>query len=202
MPMTFSAQRIWKQMAPRIREAVNITALEATELAKDRAPVRKVFRGSVGRAGLQTDTEAKAEAHLRKQVGLAAGPVRTQRSPGSKVHSVMAYRALSRGKLIFAPAPLTTRGRYELRSGRSVFRSSGGKTTLGGRLKGEIHAIPAEGEGPRWVARVVSPTPYAKYVEFGTRHNRAQPYLRPTLEQVRESFRARCVAAVQIGRAA
>jgi HK97 gp10 family phage protein len=46
----------------------------------------------------------------------------------------------------------------------------------------------------------VSPTPYAKYVEFGTRRSRAQPYLRPALAQVRESFRVRMAAAARLGR--
>lgn len=166
MPVSFSAQSIWSQIAPRITTAVNQAAEEAEDLAREKAPVRKVFHGSAA------------------------------------VHSIMSLRQLSERGRLKTSVPLTSRGRYELRSGRAVFRSASG-STLGGRLRGEIHTVHAESGGTRWVARVVSPTPYAKYVEFGTRHNRAQPYLRPALEQVRESFRARCRAAVaRIGRAA
>jgi len=66
---------------------------------------------------------------------------------------------------------------------------------LTGRLRAEVHAEPAAG-GPTLIARVVSPTPYAKYQEFGTRHNRAQPYLRPALAAARSAFRARLAKAV------
>lgn len=199
--MSFNGKALWSQMASRIQAAVNETAAEAEGLAVQRAPVRKVFKGSVGKATLQSEVEVKAEAHLRRQLGLAPGPVRTQRTQASSVHSIMALRQLNRRGQLRFHTPLTARGRYELKVGRAAFRGPGG-VTLGGRLRGEIHMVAAEGGGPRWTARVVSPTPYAKYVEFGTRHNRAQPYMRPTLEQVRESFRAKCVAAVRIGRAA
>ena len=199
--MNFSAKAIWTQISTRIEAAVNETAAEAEALAVQKAPVRKVFQGSTGNATLQSKVEVKAEAHLRRQLGLAPGPVRTQRTQASSVHSTMALRQMSRRGQLKFHTPLTARGRYELKVGRAAFRGPDG-VTLGGRLRGEIHMVAAEGGGPRWTARVVSPTPYAKYVEFGTRHNRAQPYMRPTLEQVRESFRARCVAAVRIGRAA
>jgi len=66
---------------------------------------------------------------------------------------------------------------------------------LTGRLRAEVHAEPAAG-GPVFVARVVSPTPYAKYQEFGTRHNRAQPYLRPALAAQRSAYRARLAKAI------
>jgi len=125
-----------------------------------------------------------------------AARVRTQRTRAAKVHSIMSLRRLKAGRLPSSAPKLTSRGRYELRTGRANFRSSRG-TTLGGRLRGEIHVQPAEGGGTRWVTAVVSPTRYAKYVEFGTRHNRAQPYLRPALNEVRESFRDRMAAAVR-----
>lgn len=133
---------------------------------------------------------------MRRTLGLAPGPVASRRTAASGVHSVMSLRQLaSSGSLQNAGPALTARGRYELKAGRANFTSAGG-TTLGGRLRGEIHTVPAESGGTRWTARVVSPTPYAKYVEFGTRHSRAQPYLRPALAQVRSSFRSRMRAAV------
>ena len=199
MPVNFSAERIWGRMAPRIVAGLNATAAEALEIAQQKAPVRKTFKGNVGAASLQSGIEAAAEAQLRRDIGIGPGPVRTQRTAGSAVHSIMSYRQLTGGQLGSGAPQLTSRGRNELRSGRANFTGPGG-TTLGGRLRGEIHMVPAEGGGPRWVAKVVSPTRYAKYVEFGTRHSRAQPYLRPALSQVRESFRERMRAAARIGR--
>ena len=200
MSMTFSAARVWSMIAPKIEAGVNATAREAAEIARQRAPVRKVFRGSTGRATLQTHVEVQAEAAQRRTAGVGPGPVRTQRTSASRIHSVMRLRDLAGPGRLVMNTPLTARGRWELKTGRAAFRSPGGRTTLGGRLRGEIHADPAEGSGPTWVAKVVSPTPYAKYVEFGTRRSRAQPYLRPALSQVRESFRTRMKAAASLGR--
>lgn len=196
MPLTFSAEAVWKRIAPRIVAGVNATAEQAADIARTKAPVRKVFKGRVGRATMQSGAEAIAEAQLRRDTGLGPGPVRTQRGAASPVHSIMKYRELSTSGQLRAGAPETTsRGRYELRTGRANFTGPGG-TTVGGRLRGEIHVVPAEGRGPRWTAKVVSPTKYAKYVEFGTRHSRAQPFMRPALSQVREGFRGRMRSAV------
>lgn len=199
MPLRFSAEAIWGRIAPRIVAGVNATAEEAMGIAQQKAPVRKTFKGSVGRATVQSGVEAAAEQQLRRDLGLGPGPVRVQRTAAASVHSIMKYRELSSGQLTAGGPALTSRGRYELKTGRANFSGPGG-TILGGRLRGEIHMVPAEGSGPRWVAKVVSPTRYAKYVEFGTRHNRAQPYMRPALAQVRESFRGRMKAAVGSGR--
>ena len=54
-----------------------------------------------------------------------------------------------------------------------------------GRLKKSIRAkkiLPT-----RWEVRVTAP--YAVYVEYGTRHMAAQPYLRPALRIARKSLR-------------
>lgn len=75
---------------------------------------------------------------------------------------------------------LTRQGRHELNSMRSL---SGGM--LGGRLRDEIHPTPAS-PGQRMTATVESPTPYAKYQEFGTRHNPSHPFLRPAADESRE----------------
>lgn len=199
MTSTFSAAAVWKGMERRIVRGLNATAADAEQIAVGRAPVRKVFKGGVGSATLQSTVEVKADEALRRTMGLASGPVRTQRSAASAVHSTMSLRTITGGALSKGTPALTVRGRAELKSGRANFTSAGG-TALGGRLRGEIHSVPAEGGGTRWVARVVSPTRYAKYVELGTRHSRAQPYMRPALAQVRARFRSRMVAAVQ-GRA-
>lgn len=197
MAITYNGNRIWNQMQRRITAGLNATAEAAESIASEKAPVRKVFKGSVGRADLQSSVEVKAEEALRRTLGLASGPVRTQRTAASSRHSIMSLRQLTgSGSLPASAPPLTARGRNELKSGRANYTSAGG-TTLGGRLRGEIHRVPAEGGGSRWTAKVVSPTRYAKYVEFGTRHSRAQPYLRPALAQVRESFRKTMTTAVR-----
>lgn len=120
----------------------------------------------------------------------------------SALHAFGSHRELIESGRLKVSRPLTSRGHYELRSGRADFINPNGASTLGGRLRGEIRVDPAQGSGPVWVARVVSPTPYAKYQERGTRHNRAHPYMRPALAQVRESFRSRMQAAANLsGRA-
>jgi len=95
--------------------------------------------------------------------------------------------------------PLTRQGAYEVRTMRARFHSvrEGGEVTVGGRLRGEIFAtrVTRTGNGLAEVM-VISPTPYAKYMEFGTRHNRAHPYLRPALEESRGDVVAQIASAV------
>lgn len=164
MPVTFNAQAVWRRIAAQIEVNLNATATEAAEIARERAPVRKVFRAP-------------------------------RRSP---LHAFGPHRELVRSGRLRTPLPLTSRGRYELRTGRADFISSSGLRTLGGRLRGEIYMDPAQGGGPVWVARVVSPTGYARYQELGTRHNRAHPYMRPAVAQVRETFRANMARAARL----
>lgn len=217
MALTFSAQSIWARIGPRIEAAITATAVAVAEEARRRAPVRKVFKGSVGHAALQSIEEVASEAAQRSKLGLAAGPVRTQRTPASRVHAFGPRRILLRpafDPLVsrfraasgqFAPqgtnrlmfdTPLTSRGRYELKTGRANI-TAGGQAFLGGRLRSEISASGAEGGGTVFSARVVSPTPYAKYVEYGTRRSRAQPYLRPALAGQRGLLRSRLLEAIR-----
>lgn len=202
MSISFNANAIWEAFEKRVTAGINASARDAVGVARQKAPVRKVFKGRVGLATQQTRVEAHAEATQRRTLGLGPGPVRTQRTSAARIHSVMAVRQVTGPGQLRFNTPLTSRGRWELKSGRALFNSPGGRVTLGGRLRGEIHDDPAEGGGPVWIARVVSPTPYAKYVEFGTRRSRAQPYLRPALSQVRERFLTRMRAAARQGRAA
>lgn len=227
MAVTFSAAAIYERRAPKIRRAVIETVRAVTEDARQRAPVRKVFAGSRGRASLQSIEEAAAETAVRSRMGLAPGPVRTQRTPAASVHAFGPRRLLSsprlpafdvassrfrseRGRFISPAAfratqplrgtlqfetKLSARGRYELKSGRANVMV-GGKTYLGGRLRSEIRAVQASGD-PVFSGAIMSPTPYAKYVEFGTRHNRAQPYLRPALAAQREAFKERLQRAIR-----
>lgn len=141
--------------------------------AQDKAPVRRVFRGqdeSV-RYRLKTVAEIVRDRPIREQLGL--GPERTHFLPPTKVVR-RAPQMLSARTLPVDVTGLSRRGRWELKSGRSIV---GGE--LGGRLRREIHRTEVVRDGRILRLRVVSPTEYAKYQEFGTEHNAAHPYLRP-----------------------
>lgn len=82
-----------------------------------------------------------------------------------------------------AESDLSGRGRAELRRAQP-----GG--TLGGALKKSLKLQRAS-DGRQITARIVvgnEEIDYAKYVEFGTRRSRAQPFMRPAKAQAREEF--------------
>jgi hypothetical protein len=116
-----------------------------------------------------------------------------------------------------ATQQLTARGRWEIKNGRAkqeALRDSSldepegtpgafqqylegtGIFRIGGRLRETIYVKFPRMEGDVLVGYVVSPVPYALFQEFGTRHNRAQPYMRPALYEVQSSFRAHVAAAI------
>lgn len=68
--------------------------------------------------------------------------------------------------------------------------------TLGGRLRGEIDYV-GVGDAPRVRFDIVSPTPYARFVEFPTSRTAAQPYLRPTLEYLKGPFPEKVLRRVE-----
>ena len=73
------------------------------------------------------------------------------------------------------------------RSANSAFHTtSAGRVELGGRLRDEIYRTSARDTGKSISGWVVSPTPYAKYQEYGTSRHRPQPYMRPMLYEMRE----------------
>lgn len=98
---------------------------------------------------------------------------------------------------------LNARGRWELRHAHKLglkgaaYKTKGGRYQLGGRLKGEIEVRKASAREAVIQGSVVSPTYYARFVEFGTRHAAAQPYMRPALAKVRESFRQDLAHAIE-----
>lgn len=87
---------------------------------------------------------------------------------------------------------LTARGKYEVRSGRAVHISAtkqGQRVQIGGALKASIASEGAQ-ETETGVKAVISARiRYAKYVEFPTVHNAAQPFLRPALHGNRTRLR-------------
>lgn len=87
---------------------------------------------------------------------------------------------------------LTTRGRYEVRSGRANFKGADGVTRVGGRLRESIHIEgPIREGGTMWwyiVADAKDPQTgrlYGRDQEYGTRHHPPHPFLRPALQESR-----------------
>ena len=95
---------------------------------------------------------------------------------------------------------LTARGAYEIRSGRAIHHevlSSGTiKVQVGGALKASIESEGVS-ETPQGVeVRITAAIRYAKFVEFPTVHNAAQPFLRPALHAARQSFKGKVAQAI------
>lgn len=87
-----------------------------------------------------------------------------------------------------AEADLSVEGRHQLRIANIGSNKQG---TLGGALRKSIRIVPAGVVGRRVKGKVVAgggEVDYAKYVEFGTRRSRAQPFLRPALAKAREEL--------------
>jgi HK97 gp10 family phage protein len=83
---------------------------------------------------------------------------------------------------------LSSRGKYELTRTKVTGEKD---NTLGGALRRSLHLDEAVGSGKRVKAKISAgndEVDYAKYVEFGTRRSRAQPFLRPALARAREEL--------------
>lgn len=169
--------------------------------AKELAPVRKVFgqRQRPYSTRLKSIAEIESDRGIRKQLGL--GPEQTYINPPSivvkRAPQNLTRRTLGPTTDKYTGKPITPtlrssvaqnrldrRGRYELKTLRSAHEGQ-----LGGKLRAEIHSTKAMVDGKRISGKVVSPTEYAKYQEFGTRHNPAHPYLRPAGHESREPIR-------------
>jgi HK97 gp10 family phage protein len=79
---------------------------------------------------------------------------------------------------------LDRKGAYEVRTMRAQF-TTWGHAAIGGRLRGSISARPALAGTTTAEAWVIATAPYAKFQEFGTRHNAAHPFLRPAAMESR-----------------
>lgn len=71
---------------------------------------------------------------------------------------------------------------------RGLHADAAGNISVGGRLRDEIYRTQVYQSGSKLYGDVVSPTEYAKYQEYGTSHNRAHPYMRPALYDMRGRF--------------
>lgn len=96
---------------------------------------------------------------------------------------------------------LTARGRYEVRSGRAIHRevlaSGASRVTIGGALKASIESEGAVSTGQGTTVKVTAGIRYAKFVEFPTTHNAAQPFLLPALHDARQRLRQAVAAEVR-----
>jgi hypothetical protein len=113
---------------------------------------------------------------------------------GTRARGIEYERYIPVNRGIFSAQPrLTSRGRFEVKNAasRGLFQGR-----VGGRLRGELRLTPITQRGTTYWIHVESPTPYAVYQEFGTRHHRAQPFLRPAL------YEAGRVLSARVGRGA
>lgn len=158
------------------------------------------------RAGIQGGTEGRGlrdvtgfEVDPKRGVGL---PLRIQRGrpgllePGSR-EEVLRFESV---RNLLGPAGVSELNRQQRivtsaraglpGPGNSAFHTDkAGRTTLGGRLRDEIYATDPKVSTTKVEGWVISPTPYAKYQEYGTSHNRASPYMRPALYEMRSEFK-------------
>ncbi len=89
---------------------------------------------------------------------------------------------------------LTSRGRYEVASGRAIHRevlaSGAVQVQIGGRLKASIGSEGVITQGDQTTVKVSARVRYAKFVEFPTTHNASQPFLLPALHDNRAKLRS------------
>lgn len=209
-------KREWAAMKRRVRmagmSAVNSAAKEVESQAKKYAPIRKIFTGGSRMTRMKTLGEYMKDRKTRARLGLApdvdflhgddpgnprarfrmvnrttvpTGPGMSGYGDNMNMDKPTWRKRVSPG----GPLPpramkrLNPQGKYEVKSGRADY-----KGRVGGRLRGEIHTVPATTSDGLVIARVVAPTPYAKYQEFGTRRHAAQPFLRPALREKRQEL--------------
>jgi HK97 gp10 family phage protein len=191
------------------------------ERAKARAPVRKIFAGAGYGVRTKTAGEIEAVRGARDAAFKAGGPptvIRPERLGEARIaigkkppthwrerRLAAASRLLSqydtemsRRRAGFAPQKtmLSRRGAHEVRSGRANF-ATWEHLKVGGRLRGEIYATDPSVSSDHAEAWVISPTSYGKYMEFGTRHAAAHPFLRPAAEESRSEVAALVAEAIR-----
>lgn len=236
----FDAEGLLRRVRAGLEQGLEQSAERVAGNARQRAPIRKVFREKrgfrfrtralaaqeksiatrlaneyYGREG-RPDSEfrrRRAVAHIayyarvtlpsRKSANTLAnsradrqlGTIKRGRFQGANG----ARRVWSTSGQGFEPgeairAKLTARGLSEVRSGAAVHVGATGKVQIGGRLKASIDARPVRETATGVSAEVVADAPYARYVEFPTIHNRAQPFLLPALKDEQRTL-VRSVAA-------
>lgn len=134
---------------------------------------------------------------------------------GGRLVPVAFLRQIRGGKVTLQPPParrnepvsagefaLSSRGRYEVRTGRATFRRAG-TDRIGGSLKHSIRRIEAtltaQARGMIWgyVRAGNEDVDYARWQEVGNSHNRAHPFLRPALYESRGPFKENVTRALR-----
>jgi len=152
----------------RYRPSTNMNTFQSTPKGKVRSITRNE-RTNPGNRWLIARTKAsKAEDekyYRRPQTGFEVEPG----SAFDDMFSSQARHAIKTGEALTNA------------SGGPVDKSTVGRVQFGGRLKNSIASIDRSATGKGYAMRVVASAPYAKYVEFPTRHNAAQPFLLPAM---------------------
>jgi len=97
---------------------------------------------------------------------------------------------------------LTSQARHAIKTGEGLVNEKGeawlnlsvnsrksAQVRFGGRLKNSIE-LGTSTTGKGYSIKVSAPVPYAKYVEFPTRHNAAQPFLLPAMKHGKKFLEA------------
>lgn len=160
------------------------------------------FKGSPSRSPQFARTTVKSNVGRRGEPSRALEPVfdlggeftgRFKFAPGVREQATSrTIREVERGRNRSPDAKNRSPVVKEFGSGRDT---GGGRRAVisgefGGRLKREIFAddVRRGRERGKFHVDVVSPTPYARYVEFPTSRTAAQPYMRPALDAAKRSL--------------
>ena len=96
---------------------------------------------------------------------------------------------------------LTSRGRYEVRSGRAIHRqvlaSGNVRVQIGGALKASIESEGVVQSENGMTVKVTAGIRYAKFVEFPTTHNASQPFLLPALHGARGKLKSAIASEIK-----
>jgi HK97 gp10 family phage protein len=198
-------RKVFKEKAGHQRQFRPLTPLEkslATRRAKlyytnvqpNRVKLSRALRGiKSGRAELPVRGSANSPSKSRSLRLL--GQLRQGRFQGRAGASLNGRGGIEPGAQL-RPL-LTARGAYEVRSGRAIHVTRTGQVRAGGALKASIHATEATVNGQGVQATVVAGIRYAKYVEFPTVHNAAQPFIRPALAEHRAVLRREMASEIK-----
>ena len=192
---------------------LDLGARRVATLARAKAPVRHIFAGGGYHIRHKSIDEIEGERSVRDRALRTASPRQTVVQPGD-VPGVWLKRSIGRkppvhwkerrlsaaqallelydaqearqrsAGIVGHKTVLDRRGAYEVRTMRAQF-TTWGHAGIGGRLRGSISAKPATASKTTAEAWVIATAPYAKFQEFGTRHNAARPFLRPAAEESR-----------------
>ena len=119
--------------------------------------------------------------------------------------SEVTQRRIVRPAVSKALTPIMKDAKRRCPADTKQLRKSIGKTVkvIGGAEKVVWGAVgPRRGfkiPNPRWPGHFLNPTSYAHFVEFGTRHAAARPFLRPAMDGNRSAALAIIAAAVKAG---